>query len=48
MAFKREDPPLDGLAHAGDPGVMLIQRWSGRQLGSRDQNLWCGWPVAQG
>jgi hypothetical protein len=24
-----------GLPHAGDPGVMLIQPWSGRQLGSR-------------
>jgi ATP-binding cassette, subfamily B, bacterial len=23
-----------GLPHAGDPGVMLIQRWSRRQLGS--------------
>ena len=23
-----------GLPHVGDPYVMLIQRWSGRQLGS--------------
>jgi hypothetical protein len=37
-----------GLPHVGDPGVMLIQGWSGRQLGSRDQNLWCGGAVAQG
>jgi hypothetical protein len=37
-----------GLPHVGDPSVMLIQSWSGRQLGSRDQNLWCGRPVAQG
>ena len=37
-----------GLPHEGDPGVMLIQGWSGRQPGSRYQTLWCGRPVAQG
>jgi hypothetical protein len=37
-----------GLPRVGDPSVMLIQGWSGRQRGSRDQNLWCGGSVAQG
>jgi hypothetical protein len=37
-----------GLPHAGDPGVMLIQGWSWHQFGSRQQNLGCRWPVAQG
>src|SRR5215211_7635787 len=40
-------PPgsIPGLPHVGDPGVMLIQGWSGCQLGRMDHDLWCGWPV---
>lgn len=47
MAETEEDKNI-GLPHVGDPGVMFIQRWSGRQLGRMDHDLWCGWPVAQG
>jgi transposase len=37
-----------GLPLLGDPGVMLMQGWSGRQRVSRHHDLGCGWPVAQG
>jgi 2-(1,2-epoxy-1,2-dihydrophenyl)acetyl-CoA isomerase len=42
------DLMIIGLPRMGDPGVMLIQGWPRRQLGSRDQDLWCGGSVAQG
>jgi hypothetical protein len=44
MATPRANIPdtFISLPHVGDPGVMLIQGWSGRQLGRMDHDLWCG------